>query len=52
MGLELHPEISSAEMNERSIEMLELVGLNEGVNYYPDNLSGGQNNEWQLPAHW
>ena len=42
MGLELHPEISSAEMNERSIEMLELVGLNEGVNYYPDNLSGGQ----------
>jgi putative ABC transport system ATP-binding protein len=42
MGLELHSEYSIQEMNERSIEMLELVGLNERVNYYPDNLSGGQ----------
>jgi putative ABC transport system ATP-binding protein len=42
MGLELHPEISIAEMNQRSIEMLELVGLGDRVNYYPENLSGGQ----------
>jgi putative ABC transport system ATP-binding protein len=42
MGLELHPEYSIQEMNDRSIEMLELVGLGERVNYYPDNLSGGQ----------
>jgi putative ABC transport system ATP-binding protein len=42
MGLELHPEISIAEMNQRSTEMLELVGLGERVTYYPENLSGGQ----------
>jgi putative ABC transport system ATP-binding protein len=42
MGLELHPEISIAEMNDRSIEMLELVGLGERINYLPENLSGGQ----------
>ena len=29
-------------MNDRSLEMLELVGLGERVNYYPENLSGGQ----------
>jgi putative ABC transport system ATP-binding protein len=42
MGLELHPDISIAEMNEKSIEMLELVGLGDRVNYLPENLSGGQ----------
>ena len=42
MGLELHSKYSIQEMNDRSIEMLELVGLGERVNYYPDNLSGGQ----------
>jgi putative ABC transport system ATP-binding protein len=42
MGLELHPEYSIQEMNERSIEMLELVGLGDRVNYLPENLSGGQ----------
>lgn len=42
MGLELHPQFSVEEMKERSIAMLEEVGLGERVNYYPDNLSGGQ----------
>lgn len=42
MGLEIHPEISIADMNRRSIDILELVGLGERVNYYPENLSGGQ----------
>jgi putative ABC transport system ATP-binding protein len=42
MGLEIHPEISIPEMNRRSIEILELVGLGERVNYYPESLSGGQ----------
>ena len=42
MGLELHAEHSVQEMNDRSLEMLELVGLGERVNYYPENLSGGQ----------
>ena len=42
MGLELHSKYSIQEMNDRSIEMLELVGLGERINYYPDNLSGGQ----------
>jgi putative ABC transport system ATP-binding protein len=42
MGLELHSEISIQAMNERSIEMLTLVGLGDRVNYDPANLSGGQ----------
>lgn len=42
MGLELHAEYSVREMTDRSIEMLELVGLGDRVNYYPENLSGGQ----------
>jgi putative ABC transport system ATP-binding protein len=42
MGLELHAKYSVREMIDRSLEMLELVGLGDRVNYYPDNLSGGQ----------
>ncbi|MEL6460297.1 MAG: ATP-binding cassette domain-containing protein, partial [Cyanobacteria bacterium J06621_15] len=42
MGLEVHPQISPQEMHQKSIEMLEIVGLGERVNYYPDDLSGGQ----------
>ena len=42
MGLEIHPHISTQEMHQMSIEMLETVGLGNRVNYYPDDLSGGQ----------
>ncbi len=42
MGLELHGKYSKAQMRDRSIAMLEEVGLSERVDYYPDNLSGGQ----------
>ena len=42
MGLEVHPHISTQEMHQKSIEMLEIVGLGERLNYYPDDLSGGQ----------
>ncbi len=42
MGLELRPRISTREMMQRSAEMLELVGLGNRANYYPDDLSGGQ----------
>ncbi|MEA5600040.1 DevA family ABC transporter ATP-binding protein [Nostoc sp. UHCC 0252] len=42
MGLEVHNNISSAEMKSRSAQMLEEVGLGERVNYYPNDLSGGQ----------
>jgi putative ABC transport system ATP-binding protein len=42
MGLEVHPGVSSREMQERSVEMLKLVGLGDRVNYYPSDLSGGQ----------
>lgn len=42
MGLEVHQDISPAEMKNRSIEMLKAVGLGERINYYPDDLSGGQ----------
>lgn len=42
MGLELHPSFSVAEMQTRSAEILEQVGLGDRANYYPDDLSGGQ----------
>lgn len=42
MGLELQPNLSLKEMNDRSAEMLDVVGLGHRLNYYPDDLSGGQ----------
>ncbi|NHC33820.1 DevA family ABC transporter ATP-binding protein [Scytonema millei] len=42
MGLELHRELSAAQMKARSIAMLEQVGLGDRIDYYPDGLSGGQ----------
>jgi putative ABC transport system ATP-binding protein len=42
MGLEMHPEYSTAEMNSRATELLAVVGLGDRLNYYPDDLSGGQ----------
>jgi putative ABC transport system ATP-binding protein len=42
MGLELHSSYSIAEMQTRSVEILEHVGLGDRANYYPDDLSGGQ----------
>ena len=42
MGLEVHGQYSKAEMRDRSVAMLEEVGLGERVDYYPDELSGGQ----------
>lgn len=42
MGLELHLELSPAEMKTRAIAMLEHVGLGDHIDYYPDELSGGQ----------
>lgn len=42
MGLELHLDISTVEMQHRSAEMLTAVGLGDRANYYPDDLSGGQ----------
>lgn len=42
MGLELHEELSVEEMQQRSARMLQHVGLEEHLHYYPDNLSGGQ----------
>ena len=42
MSLKLHPNMKPIERKARSIKMLEAVGLQERVNYYPENLSGGQ----------
>jgi putative ABC transport system ATP-binding protein len=42
MGLELHSEYSTAQMNASAAEMLETVGLGDRIDYYPDDLSGGQ----------
>jgi len=42
LSLELHPEFSPKEIQQKSIEILESVGLGDHVNYYPHNLSGGQ----------
>jgi putative ABC transport system ATP-binding protein len=42
MGLELHQELSLEEMQQRSAQMLIQVGLEQHLDYLPDNLSGGQ----------
>lgn len=42
MGLEVHGNLSRSQMGDRSAKMLELVGLEDRINYYPDDLSGGQ----------
>jgi putative ABC transport system ATP-binding protein len=42
MSLELHSGFSPQQAKDKSIAMLEAVGLGDRVNYYPDNLSGGQ----------
>jgi putative ABC transport system ATP-binding protein len=42
MSLELHSGIQAAEVEGRAIALLEAVGLEEHINYYPQNLSGGQ----------
>jgi putative ABC transport system ATP-binding protein len=42
MGLELHQHIGQQEMQTRSAQMLEQVGLGNRLHYYPDKLSGGQ----------
>ncbi|MEG3879850.1 DevA family ABC transporter ATP-binding protein [Microcoleus sp. herbarium7] len=42
MGLEVHGNLRRSQMRDRSAKMLELVGLEQRINYYPDDLSGGQ----------
>ncbi|HAZ47999.1 MAG TPA: ABC transporter [Cyanobacteria bacterium UBA11369] len=41
-SLELHEEIAPEEFRPRAEAMLKAVGLEHRVNYYPENLSGGQ----------
>jgi putative ABC transport system ATP-binding protein len=42
ISLELHNGLSAQEVKQKSIAMLESVGLENHINYYPHNLSGGQ----------
>jgi putative ABC transport system ATP-binding protein len=42
MSGQLHPNMSSREVKERAVEMLDAVGLSDRKSYYPENLSGGQ----------
>ncbi|BAU64095.1 ABC exporter ATP-binding subunit, DevA family [Stanieria sp. NIES-3757] len=42
MSVELHDHLSASEIKEKSIAMLEAVGLGDRVDYYPHDLSGGQ----------
>ncbi|MEH2068651.1 MAG: DevA family ABC transporter ATP-binding protein [Nostoc sp.] len=42
MAVELNDRISQTEAVAKSEMMLQAVGLEERINYYPDNLSGGQ----------
>ncbi|MEL6780666.1 MAG: ATP-binding cassette domain-containing protein, partial [Cyanobacteria bacterium J06597_16] len=42
MGLEVHRKYTRSEMEAQATDMLELVGLGDRINYYPEKLSGGQ----------
>jgi putative ABC transport system ATP-binding protein len=42
MAVELNKEISNQHAINKSEAMLQAVGLDERINYFPDNLSGGQ----------
>ncbi len=42
MGLEVHPQYSRSQMQDRAAEILEEVGLGHHLHYHPDDLSGGQ----------
>jgi putative ABC transport system ATP-binding protein len=42
MAGQLHSQMSTKEIKERAIEMLDAVGLSDRKSYYPENLSGGQ----------
>jgi putative ABC transport system ATP-binding protein len=42
MAGQLHHNMSTKEIKERAIEMLDAVGLSDRKSYYPDSLSGGQ----------
>jgi putative ABC transport system ATP-binding protein len=42
MSLKLHQNINSRERKASSLNILAAVGLEEYINYYPENLSGGQ----------
>jgi putative ABC transport system ATP-binding protein len=42
MGLEVHPNYSNSQMNDRAAEILAEVGLGDRIDYYPHDLSGGQ----------
>jgi putative ABC transport system ATP-binding protein len=43
MSIELHDDrVSAQEMNQRIIEIFKAVGLEDRMDYYPENLSGGQ----------
>jgi putative ABC transport system ATP-binding protein len=42
MSIELHEDIDKQEAQDKSEAILQVVGLGERANYYPENLSGGQ----------
>lgn len=42
MGLEVHGNLDKTTIHEKSMAMLEEVGLAERMSYYPQSLSGGQ----------
>ncbi|MGF1512266.1 MAG: DevA family ABC transporter ATP-binding protein [Elainellaceae cyanobacterium] len=41
-ALKLHPQILKRDYRHRAVQILSAVGLEEHVDYYPQNLSGGQ----------
>ena len=55
MSLELHDAFLEGDINAKATEILEIVGLGNRVDYYPESLSGGQKQRvaiaWALVRH-
>ena len=48
----IYSNISAKKRRRRTLQALEVVGLEDRVRHKPSELSGGSGNGWQLPGLW